>query len=105
MELPRRNFTRDLRRLVRDLVRFPYAVSYSSLKLADGNWGNLVVLNATDGIEAWREGEVHKQVVDGPSPHFYSTIRLHRGVMPGGLGSPVQLRSVKLFDYRGKMTE
>lgn len=91
--------------LVRDLVRFPYAVSYSSLKLADGNWGNLVVLNATDGIEAWREGEVHKQVVDGPSPHFYSTIRLHRGVMPGGLGSPVQLRSVKLFDYRGKMTE
>ncbi len=91
--------------LVRDLSVFPYTVSYSSLKLADGNWINLVILNAADGIEAWREGKTHKQVVDGPSPHFYSTIRLHRGVMPGGLGSPVQLRSVKLFDYRGEMTD
>lgn len=90
--------------LVQGLFRFAYAVSYSSMKLPDGNWGNLIVLKDFEGIEKWREVQPHPYATDVLSPYFYDSVRLHRGTMSHGLISPITLIGLKLYDFRDQRT-
>jgi hypothetical protein len=89
--------------LVREFPRHPGILSYSSIALADGNWGNLIVLRSVDAAERWREGERHERAARELAPRHYTVVRLHNGVIPGGLlsgGAPVLLRT-RYFDYQG----
>jgi len=88
--------------LVLEFPRHPGILSYSSIALPDGNWGNLIVLRSVADGERWREGERHAWAARELAPAHYSSVRLHSGRFPGGLLSglePVLLRT-RYFDYR-----
>lgn len=87
--------------LLGEFVRHQYVLSYSSLELPDGNWGNLVVLEHAGGIEHWRTSPRHAYAARELSPQFYASIRLHNGRLPRGLHTPaIELTSTKYYDFQ-----
>jgi hypothetical protein len=89
--------------LIGEFPRHPAIVSYSSLELADGNWGNLIVVDPPGGREHWRTSEKHAWAARELAPRQYTVIRFHHGVFPGGLGSgrePIVVRT-KYYDFQG----
>jgi hypothetical protein len=92
--------------LIREFPAHPGILSYSSLELADGNWGNLILLDGDEARERWRVSERHTDATRVLAPRHYSDVRLHQGVLPGGPragGRPV-LRRTKYYDYRDGVT-
>jgi hypothetical protein len=88
--------------LIQEFLQQRYVLSYSSLELADGNWGNLVILQHTDDIEHWRATQRHVYAASELAPLYYARIRLHNGVLGGGLASArLMLRSTKYYDFEG----
>ena len=87
--------------LLQEFLHHAYVLSYSSLELPDGNWANLVLMLDAGGIEHWRASQKHAYAARELAPHFYQTIRLHNGTLPGGLAaSKLVLLSTKYYDYR-----
>ncbi len=88
--------------LISEFSLHPGILSYSSLELADGNWGNLVLLNSPEAREHWRTSERHLQAVRELAPGHYLTIRLHNAVLPGGLasGRALTLQRTKYYDFQ-----
>jgi hypothetical protein len=89
--------------LVLEFPRHPAILSYSSLELADGNWGNLIVVDPPEGREHWRASEKHAWAARELAPRHYAVIRLHHGMFPGGLWSvrdPIVVRT-KYYDFQG----
>lgn len=89
--------------LILELPRHPGILSYSSLELADGNWGNLIVVDPPEAREQWREGEKHAYAVREIAPRYYAVVRLHNGLFPRGLLSgrdPILVRT-KYYDFQG----
>ena len=88
--------------LVRELPAHPDILSYSSLELDDGDWGNLILLAGDEAREHWRNGARHAYATQELAPRQYLYVRLHRGVLPGGAcaGLTPGLRWTKYFDYR-----
>jgi len=81
-------------------------LSYSSLELHDGDWGNLILLDGDDAREHWRVSERHAHAARELAPRHYTDVRLHLGVLAGGVragGKPI-LRRTKYFDYRDAIT-
>ena len=70
--------------LIRELPAHPGILSYSSLELADGNWGNLILLDGDEAREHWRTSERHAHAARELAPRHYEHVRLHQGVLPGG---------------------
>jgi hypothetical protein len=92
--------------LIGEFPAHPDVLSYSSLELPDGDWGNLILLDGDRARERWREGERHAYAARELAPRHYTDVRLHQGVLPGGVGGgrePV-LRRTKYYDYRGAVT-
>jgi hypothetical protein len=88
--------------LIQEFLQHRYVLSYSSLELADGNWGNLVILQHTGGIEHWRASQRHAYAARELAPLYYARIRLHNGILPCGLASPhLILTSTKYYDFEG----
>lgn len=79
-------------------------LSYSSLELGDGNWANLVLHDAPENREHWRSGEAHAKAARELSPIFYRTVRIHNGILRGGLagGEDIAIERTKYWDYRRK---
>jgi hypothetical protein len=78
-------------------------LSYSSLELAGGDWGNLILLAGEAACEHWRVSERHADATRVLAPRHYTHVRLHRGILPGGVraGRAPVLRRTKYFDYQG----
>jgi hypothetical protein len=92
--------------LIGEFPAHPGVLSYSSLELTDGDWGNLILLDGDAARARWREGERHAYAVRELAPRHYTAVRLHQGVLPGGVeagGEPV-LRRTKYYDYRAAVT-
>jgi hypothetical protein len=89
--------------LVREFPAHPGILSYSSLELADGNWGNLILLDGDDAREQWRTSPRHADAISVLAPRHYTDVRLHQGFLPGGVraGSELVLRRTRYYDYRG----
>ena len=87
--------------LINEFQDYPHMVSYSSLELAGGAWGNLVLMSSPEGITRWAASTRHAYAARQVAPHCYTTIRLHRGVLAAGAGpnSALQLRDTKLFEF------
>ncbi|XP_046545878.1 uncharacterized protein LOC124255972 [Haliotis rubra] len=52
-----------------------------------GNWGNLVLLRHPRAIQKWNQLKIHDHAIRDISPAYYTSIRIHRGVLPQGLAS------------------
>jgi hypothetical protein len=88
--------------LLQEFFHHTYVLSYSSLELPDGNWANLVIMLDATGIEHWRVSQKHAYAARELAPLFYKTVRLHNGVLPGGLAAPqLVLLRTKYYDYSG----
>jgi hypothetical protein len=98
-------FVRD-EELIQEFPDHPGIVSYSSLELGDGDWGNLILLDGDDAREHWRVSERHAHAARALAPCHYTDVRLHQGVLPGGAlaGSEPVLRRTKYYDYRDVVT-
>lgn len=89
--------------LIGQLDHSPGVLSYSSLRLETGNWGNLVLFNSPEAVQHWGTGTRHGYVARELSPKYYLTIRLHNGSLPGGVMSDAHLilHRTKYYDFRG----
>jgi hypothetical protein len=93
-------------KLVRELSFFAPAVAYLSMQLDDKDYGNLVLLRSDSARETWRESATHQYAVTELAPAFYATVRLHNGLLPGGIlrdDPRVQLTSTKYFDFQQEL--
>jgi hypothetical protein len=85
--------------LLDELLAYPDVLSYSTLRMPDDDYVNLVVLRDLDAIQAWRSSALHKQAAEGLSPRYYRHIRLHNGVMAHGVRGALTLTSTKYYDF------
>jgi hypothetical protein len=92
--------------LVQELPAHPDVLSYSSLELDDGDWGNLILLDGDAAREEWRTGARHAYATRVLAPRHYAHVRLHQGILPGGAasGRGLILRGTKYYDYRDGTT-
>lgn len=90
--------------IVLEFRNYPGILSYSSMELVDGNWANLVLHDKPDTREYWRASRRHAEAAEKLSPLFYRTVRIHNGILPGGLygGQTVQLQCTKYWDFRSR---
>ena len=79
----------------------PDLLSLSTVRVANGNFGNLVVFANPEGISKWNNSAVHRKLVAEISPPYYFTIRLNNGWLPRGLDVPdgLWIERVKYIDY------
>jgi hypothetical protein len=89
--------------LIAEFPAHPGVLSYSSLELPDGNWGNLIVLDGPPAREQWRTGSRHAYAAGELAPRHYTVIRLHRGRVDGGLRDEPRLvlEETAYHDFRG----
>ena len=92
--------------LIREFPDHPGILSYSSLELGDGDWGNLILLDGDEAREHWRVSERHAHAARELAPRHYADVRLHHGILPGGVRAPggAVLRRTKYYDYRDGVT-
>ena len=92
--------------LIGEFPAHPGVLSYSSLELYDGDWGNLILLEGTGRASAGASGERHAHAARELAPRHYTDVRLHQGILPGGVGAggePI-LRRTRYYDYRAAVT-
>lgn len=87
--------------LIQELRNEPQMVSYSSLELRSGSWGNLVVMRSAQGALDWVSSARHAFAAHTVAPACYVTIRLHSGVMTlsGATEATLRIHRTKHFDY------
>lgn len=79
----------------------PDLLSLSTVRVANGNFGNLVVFSQPAAISKWNNSDVHRKLVAEISPPYYLTIRLNNGWLPQGVEDPdgLWIERVKYIDY------
>jgi hypothetical protein len=76
-------------------------LSLSTVRLPNGDFGNLVLFTSPEAKDQWNFGQPHYETVSKISPPYYRSIRLNNGFLPNGLASPdaLELQRVKYLDY------
>jgi hypothetical protein len=89
--------------LIQELYDYPHMLSYSSLELHDGSWGNLVVMSSPQGAVHWAGSARHAYAAHKVAPACYTAIRLHSGIVTlSGAAEPgLHIHRTKHFDYAG----
>lgn len=79
----------------------PGLLSLSTVRLPDGDFGNLVLFTDPEAKDHWNYSRLHHELVPKISPPYYKSIRLNNGVLPKGLAEPgsIHLTRVKYLDY------
>lgn len=87
--------------LIAEFPKHPDLLSYSTLELADGNFGNLVLFARSEAKNHWNSCTIHARAVRELAPEYYASVRLYNGVLPRGLAASRALRltRVKYYDY------
>ena len=89
------------RKLVAELIGTPGLLSYSSLELRTGNWYNLVLFNNPITKRHVKDSETHKYAAYQLAPRYYEWIRLHSGIMPGGIARcDLVLQKTKRYTFQ-----
>lgn len=78
----------------------PGVLGYSCWQLDDGNWINLVVVRGLAEIAGWHRHALHRQASAQWSHRYYTSVRLHNGLLPEGVGGTLTVSSTKYFDFR-----
>lgn len=90
------------KQMLTEIAQAPGILSYSSLELRPQRWYNLVLLSDADVKAHFRTMETHRYAAYQLSPAYYAWIRLHSGIMPGGLArQELLLRSTKYYTFAG----
>jgi len=89
--------------LIHEFTLHPGVLGYCSFELPDGNYANLVLLRPEAARDHWRTSAKHAYAVVELAPEYYACVRLHNGVLPGGLWSSEEPRLVrtKYYDFSG----
>lgn len=75
-------------------------LSYSSLELNAGHWYNLVLLSDLAAKTYFKESSTHRYAAYDLAMNYYAWIRLHNGIMPGGLAdNNMLLQSTKHYTF------
>ena len=87
-------------RLIKELPTHHEILSYSTIGLPGGDFGNLVLLSNEEAKTKWMQGEIHNQAV-ALSFDYYQYVRINNGVLPEGITKPdlLQITRVKYYDY------
>ena len=87
--------------LLSELSAHPGMLSYCTLRLPHGDFGNLVLFTSLDDISDWSRSPNHARAVD-VSPGYYASVRIYNGILPGGVSDSKSLRlnKAKYFDYQ-----
>jgi len=87
--------------LIEQFGEFPELLAYYNLHLPSDQWGNLVLCRGEAFKEHWRDNPTHQQAVEYTPSHYHS-IRLHNGLIPGGMigQNEFKLIRTKYYDYR-----
>jgi len=90
------------RLLIAELADHPGLLSYSSLALRKSHWYNLVLLSDHSAKAYFKHNSTHRFAAYELATHYYAWIRLHNGVMPGGLlHNQMILHSTKYYTFPG----
>ena len=86
--------------LIEQLPTFQEILSYSTMALPDGDFGNLVLLLDEEVKLRWMHGEIHSRAVS-LSPAYYQYVRINNGVLPEGVIQPdlLEITRVKYYDF------
>lgn len=89
--------------IVTEFANYPGILSYGSVELPNGHWGNLVLHDDPVDTEFWRTSQMHAKAVDTLSPQHYHNVRIHNGRLTAGLfnGPRIRIDKTKYFDYSG----
>ena len=76
-------------------------LSYSSLELTNGDYGNCVIFADENAKDSWGYSQVHAEAVDDLSPLYYKSIRLYNGVLHGNIFDfyRLKLTTAKYSEY------
>ncbi len=86
--------------LIAEFPRYSGILSYSSLRLPAGNWGNVAFFADMDAMENWNCNRRHVDAVKKLAAAHYDSIRLHVGLITQGLcGCDLRLVRTKYFQY------
>ncbi len=87
--------------LISELPRHTDLLSYSTLQLESGNSCNLVLFSRPEGVSHWAGSAKHAQAIR-LSPQYYTVVRLHNAILPGGLMSDNRLVLIRTryFDFQ-----
>ncbi len=87
-------------KLVVELMNISDILSYSSLELRTGRWYNLVIFTNETTKDELKKNSTHTYAAYHLAPQHYEWIRLHNGVMPGGLAQQdMRLKSTKYYVF------
>lgn len=91
--------------LISELLAHSGLLSYCSILLDDGEYGNLVLFRDEAAKLHWSTSERHAYAARVLSPKYYESVRLHNGLLPGSLfsGRPALLVRTMYLDYRGML--
>lgn len=91
--------------LISELLAHPGLLSYCSILLDDGEYGNLVLFRDEAAKLHWSTSERHAYAARVLSPKYYESVRLHNGTLPSGLFAhpPLVLERTLYLDYRGML--
>ena len=88
------------KKLIVELINTPGLMSYSSLELRDGRWCNLVLFSVAETKMHIGNSELHAYAAYQLSPRYYDWIRLHNGIVPGGLvRNEMLLQKTKFYQF------
>jgi hypothetical protein len=86
--------------MVAELVNISGIFSYSSLEVRPGRWYNLVVFHDAETKVYLKNSHTHSYAAYQLAPQYYEWIRLHNGIMPGGLAQQeLLLQSTKYYTF------
>lgn len=88
--------------LIAGFPNFPGVLGYCSLQQLTGSWANLVLLRDPRDLEHWATSARHAFAAKAMAPEYYQCIRLHNGVLEGGLlsGKEIVLHRTKYYDFQ-----
>jgi len=90
------------KKLIVELINTPGLMSYSSLELRDGRWCNLVLFSDNETKLHIRNSETHAYAAYQLSPRYYDWVRLHHGIMSGGLArNEMLLQKTTYYVFQG----
>ena len=87
--------------LVAELSQHLGLLSYCTLLLENGDFGNLVLFEDAVAQSHWSAGQTHARAVQ-LSPGYYHSVRIYNGELPGGFkaGQTLYLTQARYYDYQ-----
>lgn len=86
--------------LTDELQNYPAILAYGYIELPDHfNYANLVIFDRWEDIERLKTSTNHQKAAWQVSPNYYDQIKIHSGVLAGGIASIFRLSRTNFYDF------